>query len=104
MRYDFNTAHTRVGMEAAKWDAIGYAPAPGVVPLSVADMELLSPPEIMAAGMVATATGGRDIGQHPAVQDEHMHGELVESGLHQAGPAGRPPGRYNSRWWSCPCP
>lgn len=47
MKYDFNTAHTRVGMEAAKWDAIGPDPAPGVVPLSVADMELLSPPEII---------------------------------------------------------
>lgn len=47
MKYDFNTAHVRVGMESAKWDAIGPAPAPGVVPLSVADMELLSPPEII---------------------------------------------------------
>lgn len=47
MNYDFTTAHPRVGMEAAKWDAIGPNPAPGVVPLSVADMELLSPPEII---------------------------------------------------------
>lgn len=47
MKYDFETAHARVGMEAAKWDAIGPDPAPGVVPLSVADMELLSPPEII---------------------------------------------------------
>ena len=47
MKYDVNTAHARVGMESAKWDAIGPAPAPGVVPLSVADMELLSPPEII---------------------------------------------------------
>lgn len=47
MKYDFETAHVRVGMEAAKWDAIGPDPAPGVVPLSVADMELLSPPEII---------------------------------------------------------
>ncbi len=47
MRYGFDVAHVRVGMEAAKWDAIGPDPAPGVVPLSVADMELLSPPEII---------------------------------------------------------
>ena len=47
MKYEFNTAHARVGMEAAKWDALGPDPAPGVVPLSVADMELLSPPEIV---------------------------------------------------------
>lgn len=49
VNYDFNTAHTRVGMEAAKWDELGPDPAPGVVPLSVADMELLSPPEIVEA-------------------------------------------------------
>ena len=47
MKYDFETAHRRVGMEAAKWEELGPNPAPGVVPLSVADMELLSPPEII---------------------------------------------------------
>ena len=47
MKYDFTTVHTRVGMEAAKWEELGPSPAPGVVPLSVADMELLSPPEIV---------------------------------------------------------
>lgn len=47
MKYDFTTVHTRVGMEAAKWEELGPSPAPGVVPLSVADMELLSPPEII---------------------------------------------------------
>lgn len=39
----------RVGMEAAKWDMLGDKYAPGVVPLSVADMEFLSPPQIVAA-------------------------------------------------------
>ena len=47
MKFEFDTAHSRVGMESAKWDAIGPNPAQGVVPLSVADMELLSPPEII---------------------------------------------------------
>lgn len=47
MKYDFENAHARVNMEAAKWDAMGSAPAEGVVPLSVADMELLSPPQII---------------------------------------------------------
>lgn len=47
MKYNFETAPARVNMEAAKWDAMGPAPAEGVVPLSVADMELLSPPQII---------------------------------------------------------
>lgn len=47
MKYNFETAHARINMEAAKWDAMGAAPAEGVVPLSVADMELLSPPQII---------------------------------------------------------
>lgn len=47
MKYDFETAHARINMEAAKWDAMGSSPAEGVVPLSVADMELLSPPQII---------------------------------------------------------
>lgn len=46
MKYDFETAHTRFDMEAIKWDEMGQQPE-GVVPLSVADMELLSPPEII---------------------------------------------------------
>lgn len=46
MKYNFETAPARVNMEAAKWDAMGSA-AEGIVPLSVADMELLSPPQII---------------------------------------------------------
>ena len=47
MKYNFENAPARVNMEAAKWDAMGPSPAEGVVPLSVADMELLSPPQII---------------------------------------------------------
>lgn len=46
MKYDFQTSHPRNNMEASKWDSMG-AQAPDIVPLSVADMELLSPPEII---------------------------------------------------------
>ena len=48
MKYDFETFHLRRGIEAIKWDAIGEQPD-YVVPLSVADMELLSPPQIINA-------------------------------------------------------
>ena len=48
MRYDFETARLRRGVEAMKWDAMGQQPD-DVVPLSAADMELLSPPEIIEA-------------------------------------------------------
>lgn len=47
MKYDFEHAHSRANMEAAKWDAMGIQKSPHIVPLSVADMELLSPPEII---------------------------------------------------------
>ena len=46
MEYRFDVSHPRTGMEAAKWDAMGVQES-GIVPLSVADMELLSPPEII---------------------------------------------------------
>lgn len=46
-RYQFDMSHPRWGMEAAKWDAMGAQQDPEVVPLSVADMELISPPEII---------------------------------------------------------
>lgn len=39
----------RVGVEAIKWDIMGDNYKPGIVPLSVADMELLSPPQIISA-------------------------------------------------------
>lgn len=39
----------RIGMEAAKWDMMGDLSRPGIVPLSVADMEFLSPPQIISA-------------------------------------------------------
>lgn len=42
-------APPRVGMEAEKWDLMGRGLDPSVVPLSVADMEFLSPPQIIAA-------------------------------------------------------
>jgi len=48
MKYDFETFHLRRGIEAIKWDSIGNQPD-DVVPLSVADMELLSPPQIINA-------------------------------------------------------
>lgn len=47
MKYDFETAHSRKNVESAKWDAMSPKTDPEVVPLSVADMELLSPPEII---------------------------------------------------------
>lgn len=44
------TAPSRADREAAKWDSIGPDKyVPDVVPLSVADMEFLSPPQIIAA-------------------------------------------------------
>ncbi|MEG1720340.1 MAG: MalY/PatB family protein [Pseudoflavonifractor sp.] len=46
MKYNFETSHSRVGIEATKWDSMGPQ-GPDVVPLSVADMELISPPEIV---------------------------------------------------------
>src|SRR5699024_894463 len=39
----------RVGVEVEKWDLMGPNPQPGVVPLSVADMEFRSPPAIVQA-------------------------------------------------------
>ena len=39
----------RIGVEAIKWDIMGDKCKPGIVPLSVADMELLSPPQIISA-------------------------------------------------------
>lgn len=42
-------APPRIGMEAAKWDMMGEKYADGIVPLSVADMEFLSPPAIVKA-------------------------------------------------------
>lgn len=48
MKYDFETYHPRYDIEAIKWDSMGQQDA-GIVPLSVADMELLSPPEIIEA-------------------------------------------------------
>lgn len=47
MKYDFEHAHSRANMEAAKWDVMGKQDSPDIVPLSIADMELLSPPEII---------------------------------------------------------
>lgn len=47
MKYSFEYAHTRKGMQAAKWDAMDPHTPPDIVPFSVADMELLSPPEII---------------------------------------------------------
>lgn len=48
MKYDFQTSHQRYGIESFKWDAIGEQ-APDIIPFSVADMELLSPPQIINA-------------------------------------------------------
>lgn len=46
MKYDFNTYRSRHNMESVKWDELKGCD-PSWVPLSVADMELLSPPEII---------------------------------------------------------
>jgi len=46
MKYDFETYRSRRNIESMKWDELGEQPE-DVVPLSVADMELLSPPEII---------------------------------------------------------
>lgn len=46
MKYDFETYHPRWNMEAAKWEEAAGG-REDIVPLSVADMELLSPPEII---------------------------------------------------------
>lgn len=47
MKYDFDTYHSRRDMEAAKWDAMDASAGQDIVPLSVADMELLTAPEII---------------------------------------------------------
>ena len=47
MKYNFDEYKLRNNMEAAKWDSMGPNAKEGIVPLSVADMELLSPPEII---------------------------------------------------------
>ena len=57
MKYDFTFAHRRVGWEAAKWDELPKDVPEDVVPLSVADMELLSPPEIIEALKETAETG-----------------------------------------------
>jgi putative C-S lyase len=51
MNYDFTTKVDRRGTGSAKWEAMFLKNpnvSPGVVPFSVADMELLNPPEIVA--------------------------------------------------------
>jgi len=50
MKYDFETAIDRSGQGSAKWEQMrGWKPdvSKGVVPFSVADMELKNPPEII---------------------------------------------------------
>ena len=47
----------RIGMEAEKWDHMKPGLSPDIVPLSVADMELTSPPAIIAA-LEETARSG----------------------------------------------
>ena len=50
MKYDFTTRVNRKEDGSAKWDRMyGKNPcvSPGIIPLSVADMELLNPPEII---------------------------------------------------------
>ena len=49
MQYDFETRRSRHNIEAMKWDSMDKDVAQDIVPLSVADMELLSPPEIIQA-------------------------------------------------------
>ena len=40
---------SRIGMESEKWDLMGKGHDPSIVPLSVADMEFRSPPQIISA-------------------------------------------------------
>lgn len=47
MKYNFEISHSRKNMEAAKWDEMDKNVGNDVVPLSVADMELLTAPEII---------------------------------------------------------
>ena len=50
MKYEFDRpAPARIGIEAAKWDMLPPDCGEDIVPLSVADMEFLSPPEIVSA-------------------------------------------------------
>lgn len=50
MKYDFDRpAPPRIGIEAAKWDMLPPGCGEDIFPLSVADMEFLSPPEIISA-------------------------------------------------------
>lgn len=58
MKYEFDRpAPARLGIAAEKWELLGGKHGPEIVPLSVADMEFLSPPEIVAA-MEETARFG----------------------------------------------
>jgi len=50
MKYDFETVRERMNTGSAKWEQmLRYNPnvSPGIVPFSVADMELINPPEII---------------------------------------------------------
>lgn len=51
MKYDFETLKSRRGLNAGKWAALEHGPHAGedVVPFSVADMEFVTPPEIVDA-------------------------------------------------------
>ena len=48
MKYNFTERRSREGMGSYKWNAMGKQPDE-IIPLSTADMELLSPPEIIEA-------------------------------------------------------
>ena len=49
MKYNFDTYRNRRNMESAKWDEMGPDIGEDIVPLSVADMELITAPEIIEA-------------------------------------------------------
>ena len=102
--YDFVTLRSRLHMGASKWTALESAGVtdPDVIPFSVADMDLLVAPEIIAALQSAAAFGvygytGMDEAFRAALTAwmERRHGWQVDPGwlvsnfgvVHAAGQA-----------------
>lgn len=69
MKYDFETLQSRKGMHAGKWEVLEVGPFKDTdyIPFSVADMDLLTPPELVEA-MVERAKFGM-YGYTPAQDD-----------------------------------
>lgn len=69
MKYDFETLQSRKGMHAGKWEVLEVGPFKDTdyIPFSVADMDLVTPPELVDA-MVERAKFGM-YGYTPAQED-----------------------------------